>query len=212
MWKNKVKSVSLTNLPSFVDKIDIDLKTKNYGTINVSTAYGGDSFLLCNAKDFNLKILPENAHSFVVIAREILKEANEQIGFEHPINKQLNYISFCQFMEPIKINSSGQKILKNTVVIRPGKLDRSPCGTGTSARLALLRQKNEIEIGEKIISKSIIESSFEAFVESEAREFSKLMVLPNIKGSAFITGEQILYKDDLDPFPQGYRLNDTWPL
>ncbi len=210
--KNKVKSVSLTNLPSFVDKIDIDLKTKNYGTINVSTAYGGDSFLLCNAKDFNLKILPENAHSFVVIAREILKEANEQIGFEHPINKQLNYISFCQFMEPIKINSSGQKILKNTVVIRPGKLDRSPCGTGTSARLALLRQKNEIEIGEKIISKSIIESSFEAFVESEAREFSKLMVLPNIKGSAFITGEQILYKDDLDPFPQGYRLNDTWPL
>ena len=210
--KNKVKNVSLTNLPSFVDKIDINLKTKNYGTINVSTAYGGDSFLLCNAKDFNLKILPENAHSFVVIAREILKEANEQIGFEHPINKHLNYISFCQFMDPIEFNSKGQKIAKNTVVIRPGKLDRSPCGTGTSARLALLRKKNQIEIGEKIISKSIIDSTFECFIESENSKHSKQMIVPNIKGSAFITGEQILYKDSQDPFPQGYRLNDTWPL
>ena len=114
-------------------------------------------------------------------------------------------------MEPIEINSQGQKTGKNTVVIRPGKLDRSPCGTGTSARLALLRKKKQIEIGEKIISQSIIGSTFEAFIESESQEFSKLMIIANIKGSAFITGEQILYKDDQDPFPQGYRLNDTWP-
>ena len=210
--KNKVKSVALTNLPSFVDTVDFNLKTKNYGTIVVSTAYGGDSFLLCNAIDFNLKIIPENANSFVMISRAILQEANEQIGFVHPTNKRLNYISFCQFMEPIEINSYGQKIATNTVVIRPGKLDRSPCGTGTSARLALLRKKNEIQVGEKLISKSIIGSTFEAYVESETSKFSKLMVVPNIKGSAFITGEQILYKDDDDPFPQGYRLNDTWPL
>ena len=63
-----------------------------------------------------------------------------------------------------------------------------------------------------MISKSIIGSSFESYVESETREHSKLKDIPNIKGSAFITREQILYKDDKDPFPQGYRLNDTWPL
>ena len=210
--ENKVKNVSISNLPSFVDKIDIELKTNNYGNIIVSTAYGGDSFLLCDAKDFNLKIIPENAHSFVVIARELLKEANEQIGFQHPKIKNLNYISFCQFMEPIEVNSQGQKTGKNTVVIRPGKLDRSPCGTGTSARLALLRKKNQIEIKEKFISQSIIGSVFECFIESESNEYSKQIIVPNIKGSAFITGEQILYKDDQDPFPQGYRLNDTWPL
>ena len=208
---NKVKNVSILNLQSFVDKADVELKTKNYGNIIVSTAYGGDSFLLCDAKDFNLKIIPDNAHSFVSIARELLKEANEQIGFQHPTMTDLNYISFCQFMEPIEINSQGQKTGKNTVVIRPGKLDRSPCGTGTSARLALLRKNNQIEIGEKIISQSIIGSTFETFIESESQEFSKLMIRPNIKGSAFITGEQILYKDNQDPFPQGYRLNDTWP-
>ncbi len=209
---NKVKSVSVSNLPSFIDKLEVELTTKNYGKIIVSTAYGGDSFLLCNAKDFNLKIIPENAKLFVNIAQEILKEANDQIGFQHPSISNLNYISFCQFMEPIHVNSKGEKIAKNTVVIRPGKLDRSPCGTGTSARLALLRKKNQINIKEKIISQSIINSTFECFIESEIEENSKKMILPNIKGSAFITGEQILYLDDKDPFPQGYRINDTWPL
>ena len=209
---NKVNSVSVSNLPSFIDKLEVELATKNYGKIIVSTAYGGDSFLLCNAKDFNLKIIPENAKLFVNIAQEILKEANDQIGFQHPSIPNLNYISFCQFMEPIHVNSKGEKIAKNTVVIRPGKLDRSPCGTGTSARLALLRKKNQINIKEKIISQSIINSTFECFIESEIEENSKKMILPNIKGSAFITGEQILYLDDKDPFPQGYRLNDTWPL
>ena len=162
--------------------------------------------------DFNLNIIPENAHSFVKISRELLEEANNQIGFQHPTISNLNYISFCQFMEPIQFNSNGQKIAKNTVVIRPGKLDRSPCGTGTSARLALLRKKNQIDVGEKIISQSIIGSTFESFIESESFDDMRQIIVPNIKGSAFITGEQILYKDDKDPFPQGYRLNDTWPL
>ena len=209
---NKVKNVSISNLPSFIDKLEVELKTKNYGKIIVSTAYGGDSFLLCDAQDFNLIIVPDNAKSFVDIARELLKEANDQIGFQHPTIPNLNYISFCQFMEPIYTNEKGEKIAKNTVVIRPGKLDRSPCGTGTSARLALLRKKNQIDINEKIISQSIIDSTFECFIESEIDENSKKMILPNIKGSAFITGEQVLYLDDKDPFPQGYRLNDTWPL
>ena len=207
----KVKNVSLTNLPSFVDQLDVELKTSSYGNIIVSTAYGGDSFLLCNAKDFDLKIIPNNAKKFVIIAQELLKEANKQIGFQHPTISNLNYISFCQFMEPLNVDHNGLKNALNTVVIRPGKLDRSPCGTGTSARLALLRKKNEIDIGEKIVSKSIIVSTFEAFIESETHESSLVMIKPNIKGSAFITGEQIYYKDDQDPFPEGYRLNDTWP-
>ena len=75
-----------------------------------------------------------------------------------------------------------------------------------------MRKKNQIDIGEKFITKSIIESTFECFIEKEIQQHSKQTIIPNIKGSAFITGEQILYKDDKDPFPEGYRLNDTWPL
>ena len=210
--KNKItKSIEIENLPSFVDLMDVKLKTKNYGEILVSTVFGGDTFLICNAKDFNLSIEPNNAKKFVDISREIVNIANQEFGFSHPTIASLNYISFCQFIEPVKINSSQQKEGWNTVSIRPGKLDRSPCGTGTSARLALMKQKNEIDINETFISRSIIGSTFEAKIKEEFVSNNKKMIKPLIKGSAFITGKQELYVTKDDPFPEGYRLNDTWP-
>jgi len=207
----KVRSVEIQNLPSFVDQLDVKLNTPKFGSLNVSTVFGGDSFLICDASDFDLSIQPENAKKFVEIAQEIIPLANKQLGFHHPSLTSLNYISFCQFVEPVKTNNSGIKEGRNTVSIRPGKLDRSPCGTGTSARLALMRAKNEIDLNENFISRSIIGSSFESSIVKEYHEDDKIKIIPTIKGSAFITGEQILYKDDQDPFPQGYRLNDTWP-
>jgi proline racemase len=207
----KVKSVTLTNLACFADKVDVNLKTKNFGSIKVSTAFGGDSFLICNANDFNLKIEPKNAIKFVKIAKELLREANLTIGFEHPTIEGLNYLSFCQFVEPLEKNSKSILTGLNTVVIRPGKLDRSPCGTGTSARLAVMKEKNEIQISEEFISRSIIGSTFKASIEKEVLINNKNCIIPRITGSAFITGKQNLYIDKDDPFPEGYRLNDTWP-
>ena len=126
------------------------------------------------------------------------------------IDLEIN-ISFCQFIEPVKINDLNQKEGWNTVSIRPGKLDRSPCGTGTSARLALMREKKEIDINETFISRSIIGSTFETKIKEEINSNGKKMIKPLIKGSAFITGKQELYVSKDDPFPEGYRLNDTWP-
>ena len=207
----KVKSVEIQNLPSFVDQLDVKLNTPNFGSLNVSTVFGGDSFLICDASDFDLSIQPENAKKFVEIAQEIIPLANKQLGFHHPSLTSLNYISFCQFIEPVVVNAEGNKEGKNTVCIRPGKLDRSPCGTGTSARLALMREKNEINLNETFISKSIIGSLFESKIIDEFMSNNKNMVTPTITGSAFITGKQELYLSKNDPFPKGYRLNDTWP-
>ncbi len=207
----KVLSVTIENILSFVDQIDVKINTSSYGEINISTVFGGDTFVICKASDFNLTIEKKNAKKFVTLAKEIIYETNNQIGFKHPFLPDLNYISFCQFIEPITINKYGIKEGKNTVCIRPGKLDRSPCGTGTSARLALMRAKNEINIDEKFISKSIIDSKFESFVKDENIYKDYKMITPSIKGSAFITGKQEMYISDLDPFPYGYKLNDTWP-
>ena len=210
--KNKItKSIEIENLPSFVDLMDVKLKTQNFGEIIVSTVFGGDTFIICYARDFNLKIEPKNAKKFVEISKEILKIANHEFGFSHPTISSLDYISFCQFIEPVKINNSQQKEGRNTVCIRPGKLDRSPCGTGTSARLALMKEKNEIDINEVFISRSIIGSTFETKIKEEFFSNGKKMIKPLIKGSAFITGKQELYVSKNDPFPEGYRLNDTWP-
>ena len=210
--KNKItKSVEIENLPSFVDLMDVKLKTKNYGEIIVSTVFGGDTFIMCNARDFNLTIEPKNAKKFVEISKEIIKIANHEFGFSHPTIPSLDYISFCQFIEPLQVNSSQQKEGWNTVCIRPGKLDRSPCGTGTSARLALMKEKNEIDVNEVFISRSIIGSTFETKIKEQFISNGKKMIKPLIKGSAFITGKQELYVSKNDPFPEGYRLNDTWP-
>ena len=207
----KVRSVEIQNLPSFVDQLEVKLNTPNFGSLNVSTVFGGDSFLICDASDFDLSIQPENAKKFVEIAQEIIPLANKQLGFHHPSLTSLNYISFCQFIEPVVVNAEGNKEGKNTVCIRPGKLDRSPSGTGTSARLALMREKNEINLNETFISKSIIGSLFESTIVDEFMSNNKNMVIPTITGSAFITGKQELYLSKNDPFPKGYRLNDTWP-
>ena len=210
--KNKItKSVEIENLPSFVDLMDVKLKTKNYGEIIVSTVFGGDTFIICNARDFNLTIEPKNAKKFVEISKEIIKIANQEFCFSHPTISSLDYISFCQFIEPVKVNSSQQKEGWNTVCIRPGKLDRSPCGTGKSARLALMKEKNEIDVNEVFISRSIIGSTFDTKIKEEVISNGKKMIKPLIKGSAFITGKQELYVSKNDPFPEGYRLNDTWP-
>ena len=210
--KNKlIKSVEIENLPSFVNLLDVKLKTKNFGEIIVSTVFGGDSFVICNAKDFNLTIEPKNAKKFVEISKEIINITNREFGFSHPTIPSLDYISFCQFIEPVKMNSSQQKEGWNTVSIRPGKLDRSPCGTGTSARLALMKEKNEIDVNETFISRSIIGSTFETKIKEEFILNGKKMIKPLIKGSAFITSKQELYVSKDDPLPEGYRLNDTWP-
>ena len=207
----KVKYVTIQNLPSFVDKLDATLETSSFGKITVSTVFGGDTFVICRASDFNLKIEQQNAIKFVEIAKEIIPLANTQLGFSHPSLSELNYISFCQFIEPFKTNDLGIKEGKNTVCIRPGKLDRSPCGTGTSARLALMRATNQIDINENFISRSIIDSTFTATIIEEYEEDNKKKIIPTIKGQAFIMGKQEFYVSKDDPFPEGYKLNDTWP-
>ena len=204
---NKItKSVEIENLPSFVDLMDVKLKTKNFGEIIVSTVFGGDTFLICNAKDFNLTIEPKNAKKFVDISREIVKVANQEFGFSHPTIPSLNYISFCQFIEPVKINSLQQKEGWNTVSIRPGKLDRSPCGTGTSARLAQKYFKGELTLGQKFIHKSIIDSQFVGCVEEEVSIGNFKGIIPSIEGNARIIGYNKLIFHPSDPYLSGFQV------
>ena len=207
----KVINVCIENLPSYVDKLDNTIEVKGIGTLKVDIVFGGDSFVIVNAKDVGLSIEPNQAKDIVFISSEITKAANEQINFQHPTLERLNYISFCQLIDPIHINTEGIKEGKNTVCIRPGKLDRSPCGTGSSARLAVMRARNEIKVKEKFISKSIINSKFSCKIINEYTQNNINFIKPTITGSAFITGEQELFIDDNDPFPEGYKLNDTWP-
>ena len=141
---------------------------------------------------------------------KITTAANEQIGFQHPFHREWNKISFCQFTLPIE-RQEGMLTGRNTVAIDPGKLDRSPCGTGCSARMAVLHARGEMQVGGRFVAQSIIGSTFDCSIRDSTIISNIPAITPTIRGRAWITGTHQLMCDPDDPWPLGYRLTDTWP-
>ena len=207
----KAKSIEIQNVTSFADKLDVNLEVEGVGTLIVDTAYGGDSFVLVNATELGFEIKPDEAKDISEIGAKITAAANQQLGFTHPKNSDWSHISFCELALPI-FEEEGIKVSRNTVVIDPGKLDRSPCGTGCSARMAVLNVKGEMKKGDRMIGRSIIDSRFDCAIVNEVNIGNKKAIIPSIRGRAWITGTHKLTLDSDDPWPEGYRLTDTWPM
>ncbi len=206
----KAQSIEFHNVPSFVDKLAAKLELPGYGTLHVDIAYGGDSFVLVDARALGFEIVPAEALELARVGAAITAAANEQIGFQHPVHEEWNHISFCQFTLPVE-RRDGLLTGRNTVAIDPGKLDRSPTGTGCSARMAVLHARGELRVGEAYLARSIIGSRFHCGIV-EVTEIAGLpAIIPSIRGRAWITGTQQLMLDPDDPWPLGYRLSDTWP-
>ena len=130
----KAKSIEIQNVASFADKLDVNLEIEGVGTLIVDTAYGGDSFVLVNAAELGFEIKPDEAKDISELGAKITAAANQQLGFTHPENADWNHISFCEIALPL-YEEEGVKVSRNSVVIDPGKLDRSPCsarGSGFS--------------------------------------------------------------------------------
>ena len=206
----KAQSIEIQNVPSFADKLEIQLEVPGIGTLTVDTAYGGDSFVLVDASFLGFEIVPDEARELAEIGAKITAAANDQIGFQHPTHHDWDKISFCQFVMPIK-RRDGVLSGRNTVAIDPGKLDRSPCGTGCSARMAVLHARGEMQIGDRLIAHSIIESRFDCTLLDRTRIGHVEAIIPTIRGRGWITGTHQLMCDPEDPWPSGYRLTDTWP-
>jgi proline racemase len=207
---HKVESVSVRNVASFADKLGATIEVEGLGSLVVDTAFGGDTYVIVDAASTGFELLPDEAREICELGIQITAAANEQLGFVHPENPGISAISFCQFTKPIKMES-GQRVGKNTVVIRPGKLDRSPTGTGLSARLAVLHARGEAQLGDTLLARSIIDSEFLGCIEEELMLGTKPAIRPSIKGRAWITGRSQHTLDSQDPWPNGYRLSDTWP-
>ena len=207
----KAKSIEVHNVASFADQLDVYIEVEGLGTLKADTAYGGDSFVFINAQDLGFQIKPDEAKDIAEIGSKITAAANQQLNFTHPTNSDWNHISFCQITLPL-FKEEGVKVSRNTVVIDPGKLDRSPCGTGCSARMALLHAKGELKKGDRMIGRSIIDSRFDCSIVEETMVGKKKAIIPSIRGRAWITGTHQLMLDPEDPWPEGYRLSDTWPI
>lgn len=206
----KARRITVKNVPSFADRLDAVLEVEGLGTLRVDTAYGGDTFVIVDAADAGFDIRPDEARDICETGIKITAAANEQLGFRHPCNPDISRISFCQFAQPV-FEEDGRKIGRNAVVIRPGKVDRSPTGTGLSARLAVLHAKGQAKVGDTLLARSIIDSEFLGRIEEEVRVGTRTAIRPSITGRAWLTGKSHLTLDPGDPWPGGYRLSDTWP-
>ena len=207
----KAERITVRNVPSFADRLDATLEVAGIGTLVVDTAYGGDSFVIVDAYALGFSLKPDEARELAQTGLKITLAANEQLGFAHPVLPQWNHISFCQFAAPLEL-VDGVALGRNAVAIRPGKIDRSPCGTGCSARLAVLHAKGVLKTGDRFIGRSIIDSEFHCRIEGEVQVGERSGIVPSLCGRAWITGTHQFMLDPDDPWPDGYRLSDTWPM
>jgi len=206
----KAERISIENVPSFADRLDAPLEVKGLGALKVDTAYGGDSFLIVDAAALGFAIEPGEARDLAEMGVRVIAAANEQFGFSHPERSGWDHISFCLFAGPLA--REGHELQSShACVVRPGKIDRSPTGTGCSARMATLSARELMTEGDVYRARSLIGSEFVCRIARETTIGGRPAIVPIISGRAWITGLSQYMLDPDDPWPSGYRLTDTWP-
>lgn len=205
----KAERIFVENVPSFASRLDAQLEVEGLGTLTVDTAYGGDSFVIVDAAALGFALKEDEAHDLATLGVRITNAANAQLGFEHPENPDWRHISFCLFAGPLTDGSEGLET-GSAVAIQPGKVDRSPTGTALSARMAVLQARGVMTTGERLTARSVIGSTFSGKILGETTLSGHPAIRPEISGRGWITGMHQHMLDPSDPWPEGYRLSDTW--
>jgi proline racemase len=205
----KVLEVRFQNVPAFVHYLGVPIEVEGVGTVTVDVAYGGMNYALVDAGAFSLALRPDEARDICALGQKIKAAATAQLKVVHPENPKIRDVTVTEFMGPV--SRSGKRLTaRNTVVVSPGRLDRSPCGTGTCARLAVMHARKQIRPGDVFDHQSIIGTHFISQVVRTTRIGSKPAVVATVAGRAWITSIGQYGYDPDDPFPQGYTLSDTW--
>lgn len=198
----KAKRVTFSNVPAFLYQ-HVTVDVEGLGEVECDLAYGGNFYAITDARKLKLELLPSNASEIVDMAIRIRKAINAKIDVVHPESpfiKGLTHVEF--FTDPTHEEAN----VKNTVVVPPGGIDRSPCGTGTSAKLATLYAKNEIGIGEDFVHESIVGSMFQGRVLETTTVGDLEAVVTEISGSAWLMGIHTFVVSEDDEVGDGFLL------
>ncbi len=198
-------SVSLDNVAAFVQQLDAPVETPKWGTITADIAFGGVFYAQIDVDQIGLRIVPEAARALAEAGTEIKSLLAAQASVVHPDIPSLDEIAYVMFRA---YQPDGSVVTCTT--LKPGRVDRSPCGTGSSANLAVLQARGQLKVGDKRISRSIIGGEFTAEALGETTVGGRLAVLPRITGQGYVFGRQELRIDPADPFATGFAMSDTW--
>lgn len=201
----KCERVTLTMNPSYADRLDAVVDVEGFGKVTVDIGYGGIFYALIDPAQLGLEIRPDQAKRLVEAGSAIHRAVNAQLDIAHPEIEAIKGISYTMF---VGHNAEGQ--LKGATIMPPGRIDRSPCGTGNSARLAVMAARGLAKAGDTFTARSIIDSTFEVTYAHDTTVAGRPAVQPIISGRGWIHGIHQVGLDPTDPYPLGYSVADTW--
>ena len=199
------KAVTLDMPLSFVEELDVEVETEAFGTVRGDIAFGGCYYALVDVSQLGLKIEPGSARALVEHGVALKQAFNDARDFAHPEFPSIDHISYVMFRD-----REDDGAVRTCTTLKPGRADRSPCGTGSSANLATLHARGRAAVGDRITSRSIIGSEFAVELVAEGAVGNRPAVRPRVTGRGFVYGMQQIGLDPDDPFPLGYALSDTW--
>ena len=215
----RVRWVRVRNVPSFAVHLDRRINVLEYGTVAADIAFGGQFYVQARAADMGVRLGPEQAPAIARAGMALLASAREQVPVAHPIQPDVTEISLVMLHGPADSpDTSG----RNSVVLPAGRisasdpeswrgtLDRSPCGTGTSARMAALHARGDLDLGVPFVHQGVLGTTFRGMLHERITLGDQPAVVPSIQGRAWITGyvQHVLQPDD--PFPTGLTVGDIW--
>jgi proline racemase len=219
VYNGKVKRVTFRNVPAFAVHLDAKVEVSGLGTVTVDVAYGGMFYVIADAEPLGFTLVPGEAKDIVRAAEMIKAATREQLPVVHPENPGIAGVTIAQLSGP---PSSPGVDRKNTVVVSTGKLDwsrpsswtgvldRSPCGTGTCAKMAALHAKGQLSLHRDFVHEGILGTTFTGRLIEETRVGPYAAVVPTLSGQAWITGFAQYVVDPEDPFPDGFTVGDIW--
>lgn len=198
-------SVSLDMVPAFVEQLDAELVTAEFGTLKVDLAFGGVFYALIDVEQVGLTISADNARALATAGVRLKGLINEQLRVQHPLIAELNEVAYVMFRHRLDDHT-----WQTCTTLPPGRVDRSPCGTGSSANLATLSARGRVQEGDVLTSRSTIGGEFKVQLLGHTEVGGRAAVLPRVTGRAWLYGLQQLGVDPTDPLAAGFMLSDTW--
>ncbi|MEZ5774259.1 MAG: proline racemase family protein [Hyphomicrobiaceae bacterium] len=201
----KCESVTLDMNPSFVLELDLAITVPGLGPVTVDIAYGGCFYALLDCRQLGLRIDRGSARRLVDAGMAVQQALNRQMDIVHPEIPEIRGISYTMLTD---WSDDGHPV--GATIMPPGRIDRSPCGTGNAARMAVRHARGEVKVGEKLVARSVIGSEFGVELVGETEIAGRPATLSRVTGRGFVHGMHTIGLDPSDPFPQGFLVTDTW--
>ena len=203
--EQKCETVTLDMPAAFLTEADVRINVEGLGTVQADIAFGGEFYALVDISNVDIQILPEKAHVLAQASYQIQETFSRNLTIQHPLIPELNYLNNVMFYERLD-----EAEFRTCTSGMSGRVDRSPCGTGSTALFAALQAKGELDVGDVLHTRSIIDSHFYVRCREMVREKELNGIQCELTGRAWIHGIHQVGVDPSDPFANGFALSDTW--